>query len=896
MGTKSQISLPRFALVIGCMMMAVVWSYVSSSAQTVGNPGTSSLSGPQFPAGDKTEAALLAEIKNLEAQKSDSPEIAEDLDFLAEYYEERGRYIEAEQTRRRSLAIKEKVYPTADPKLTYAVFGLADSYLSEGRFKEALPLLEKVVSEDEHEFGTDSPRLIWPLSDIHQIYFYEGRRQDALRIAEQEVAIARVSAPEGDPEEEARALMNLAEDYSDEGQFQEAEPLLGHARTIEGKWPTSTNYGIITRELALVKYKEGRYAEAEPLFGEAGTLLEHNLGSNNLWYLGNQAGLALDLAGEGKVTEARRLYGSARKAFLRTSRSYVQLDPESERFLRKSADEYIRGYLEILATVADHPEIDPSGAPVAIEAFSIAEEEHSGATELALVRAAVRAAARDPAAREAAVRVQGLSEQQTAIASQIAVQYRPGSSESKREIGSVLAQSESLDSELVAANEELGRVFPGYAELAAPEPIDVEGVERVLRPNEALISYLALDDRLLMWCVRAGKPLGFRDPKMDSKQLAATVGRVRESLAPDKPFDVVDSAALYQTLVGPFSEQLADVKTLIVVPDEVLLPVPFAALITDDRGPAFAKLADDYRKGIAPSPTELTGDYPKIAWLTNSNFAITILPTATSLRLLRSVQSARLQNALAPAKTEPFIGIGDPLLHGTGTERGDSMVATRGAAAVEEIRNLPPLPGARDELMAEAHALSANPANALFIQDHATKPEVVALSKDRLRDARVISFATHALVGGEVMGVTEPALVLTPPAQSSDDDNGLLTMDDIMGFKLNANDWTILSACDTAAADGSGEGLSGLTRAFFFAGATSLLVSQWSVDDSATRQLMTDTLSAFAANPQMSRAQALEKGMRAMMTVDAKGQHAYFAHPFAWAPFMVVGEGGSTAR
>jgi CHAT domain-containing protein/tetratricopeptide (TPR) repeat protein len=891
MSTKPQISLSLGALVIGFLSVALVGWCVSSSAQTVGNSAASSLNEPQSPAADKTEAALLAEIKNLEAQKSGSPEIAEDLDFLAEHYEQRGRNAEADQAWRRSLAIKEKIYRPGDPKLTYAVFRIAHSYLQEGRLKEALPLLERVVSECQRELGTDSPTLIDPLSNILEIYKQEGKRQDALRIAEQEVAIANASARDGYTE--AYAFYNLAEVYSDEGRFQEAEPLLVRARTIASKWPTKRYYGEFTSELAGLKCKEGRYAEAEPLFREAGALLEHNLGSNHLLNERNQVELVLDLAAEGKVAEARRLFGAEWRTFQRTARSYVQLGPESERYLRKNSDEFIRRYLEILATVADHPEMDPSGAPVAAEAFSIAEAAHGDKTELALIRAAVRAAARDPAARDAADKVQRLSEQQIAMASQIGAQYQSGSSESQREVGSVLAQSESLDRELVAANDELGRVFPGYEELAAPELIDADGVERVLRPDEALISYFTLDDRLLMWCVRAGKPLGFRDPKMDSKQLAATVARVRQSLAPDKPFDVADSAALYRTLVGPFSDQLAGVKSLIVVPDDVLLPIPFAALITDDRGPVFSKLADDYRHGVAPLPTELATDYPKVSWLAKSSLAITILPTATSLRLLKSVRSARLQNALAPAKTEPFIGIGDPLLHGTGTERGDSMVATRGAAAVETLRNLPPLPGARDELMAEARALSANPADALFIQERATKPEVVALSKDRLRQVRVISFATHALVGGEVMGVMEPALVLTPPAQSTDDDNGLLTMDDIMGFKLNANDWTILSACDTAAADGSGEGLSGLTRAFFFAGGTSLLVSQWSVDDAATRQLMTNTLSAFASNPKISRAQALATGMRAMMTEDAKGEHAYFAHPFAWAPFMVVGEGGA---
>ena len=110
----------------------------------------------------------------------------------------------------------------------------------------------------------------------------------------------------------------------------------------------------------------------------------------------------------------------------------------------------------------------------------------------------------------------------------------------------------------------------------------------------------------------------------------------------------------------------------------------------------------------------------------------------------------------------------------------------------------------------------------------------------------MLVFATHALLAGELTGLTQPALVLTPPATPSDQDDGLLALEDIVGLKLPQTSWVILSACNTAADDGSGEALSGLARAFFYAGAASLLVSQWSVDDVATRVLMTES---FAARP-----------------------------------------------
>ena len=86
----------------------------------------------------------------------------------------------------------------------------------------------------------------------------------------------------------------------------------------------------------------------------------------------------------------------------------------------------------------------------------------------------------------------------------------------------------------------------------------------------------------------------------------------------------------------------------------------------------------------------------------------------------------------------------------------------------------------------------------------------------------------------------EPALVLSIPDEPTDQDDGLLQTSEISELKLNA-DWVVLSACNTAASDGLGaEPLSGLARAFFYAGARSLVVSHWDVLDDETAQLMSN--------------------------------------------------------
>jgi CHAT domain-containing protein len=134
-----------------------------------------------------------------------------------------------------------------------------------------------------------------------------------------------------------------------------------------------------------------------------------------------------------------------------------------------------------------------------------------------------------------------------------------------------------------------------------------------------------------------------------------------------------------------------------------------------------------------------------------------------------------------------------------------------------------------------------------------------------LENYRVVYFATHGLVAGDVKGIGEPSLVLTLPAQPTAFDDGLLTASEVAQLKLNA-DWVVLSACNTAAGDKPGaEALSGLTRAFFYAGARALLVSHWSVDSEAATRLTTSSFDVIKSTPGIGRAEALRRAMLAYM-------------------------------
>jgi CHAT domain-containing protein len=277
----------------------------------------------------------------------------------------------------------------------------------------------------------------------------------------------------------------------------------------------------------------------------------------------------------------------------------------------------------------------------------------------------------------------------------------------------------------------------------------------------------------------------------------------------------------------------------------------------------------------------------QVDWLIRFH-AVTVLPSVASLKVLRSgtqTSSAR----------KPMIAFADPVFSKTARENAQRLAMRsitsfyRGTqvdvAAIGEY--LPQLPGTRKEAQQIAEDLKAESADILLGLD-ATE---TAVKQAKLDQYRIVYFATHGLVAGDLemfaKDKVEPALALSIPEKPNDFDDGLLTASEIAQLKLDA-DWAVLSACNTAAEDKPGaEALSGLARAFFYAGARSLIVSHWAVSDEATARLMIGTFRASARDPKLSHAEALRLSILAM--IDAAKSDAE-ADPRLWAPFVVVGE------
>ena len=166
-----------------------------------------------------------------------------------------------------------------------------------------------------------------------------------------------------------------------------------------------------------------------------------------------------------------------------------------------------------------------------------------------------------------------------------------------------------------------------------------------------------------------------------------------------------------------------------------------------------------------------------------------------------------------------------------------------------------------------------------------------------LSNRKVIAFATHALIPGDLDGLHQPALALSAPSITGNEEDGLLTMDEVLKLKLNA-DWVVLSACNTGAAAGEGaEALSGLGRAFFYAGTRSILASMWPVETTSAYKLTTGIFKNQMDDVKMTRAKALQKSIVDLidgpgLIAESTGKTvASYAHPLFWAPFILVGDG-----
>jgi len=162
-----------------------------------------------------------------------------------------------------------------------------------------------------------------------------------------------------------------------------------------------------------------------------------------------------------------------------------------------------------------------------------------------------------------------------------------------------------------------------------------------------------------------------------------------------------------------------------------------------------------------------------------------------------------------------------------------------------------------------------------------------------LKNYRILHFAAHAILPTDLRCQTEAAIVTSPPPGAADAGGALLKASQLLDLDLDAN-LVILSACNSGGpSGGAGESLSGLARSFFFAKARSMMVTHWDVNDQIAALLVALTVNDLKEKPGHGVTGALREAQLSLLSKAAAGTlPADIAHPYFWAPFAVIGDGG----
>lgn len=661
-----------------------------------------------------------------------------------------------------------------------------------------------------------------------------------------------------------------------------ADPLF-----VERHVGASSAYG-----LALIR--AGRTADAVPVMRAGYELKRGTVGADHIDAAYAQGLLGVALAGSGARAEALAAFKTAIPPLIQSRELYTEGAGRGRgaRTLRL----ILESYMAVLADPQSAPLL--RGIDIAAETFRAADIAIGSSVQQAISAASARAAARDPDLADLVRRDQDGRQQQDALYAALSeLLAAPAGERQDGLINGVKGQIAALDAARRTIRAEIDRRFPAYAELSHPKAAAIADIRAALKPGEALIATYLGEQGVFLWAIPQQGAAAFARSDMTRDEVGNAVRALRKSLTPDAidqvAFDPVLANRLYAQLLEPVKAGWDQAQALLVVPDKALGQLPFAVLTT-----APTPLA---KEGAGSLPFSAYRDLP---WLIRK-VSITQLPAASALTALRSAPPGA-------AGRKPFIGIGDPIfnqkqlaqaapetasLRGLGGKTVTFVRRSLPPAAernIDLLSRLPRLAETADEVKAIALSLHADPQADSILGLHANYEEVM---KAPLSDRRVVMFATHGLKAGDIPGLTEPALALSSPRVTGGGGMGLLRMQDVLGLKLDA-DWVVLSACNTAAPDGEGaEAVSGLGRAFFYAGARAVLVSNWPVETMSAQALTTGTFAHQGDGSAPGRAAALRLAMLDLMDGpghrDDNGKPDFsYAHPAFWAPFSLVGDGG----
>jgi CHAT domain-containing protein len=752
--------------------------------------------------------------------------------------------------------------------------GLIDALIGQGKLAEAgivaaktLPLLEKYA--DQYSRPSYLP---WAMISFAVLAMEQGHSQEATEI------LLRIHGQ----------LLAINNDESS-GHLARVRALMARMAMFRADWEeaerihlsnSKSSVGAATADWAYTLIRLGKKAEAITMMKVVLARSEkvYDDGTLNLWE--DRAFYGVALAANGQSQEAFSTLQKSVPRLIEFGRA-ERTGPDAGVVRAKRLNWILECYLDLLA--------NPPGAgsassmEVINEALKIADIARRSAVQYSLSAAVSRAKLPNPELERLARQEQDLQREISALSDALGNSIARGRvAENDKIVADMRATLVGLRRQHLEVSQILSMKFPAYADLLRPREVAVDSLQALLEDEEAMISFFVGEVNTFVWTIPKVGKAQFASISIGMEELNATVRLIRDSMEAESKlvaFDFEAAYGLYQSLLAPFESNWKSARRLILVPHGPLSAIPFSVLTT---------------RPFRANSTEVPfADYARAPWLLKS-FSISQLPSVSALTLLRPWSTKT-------SATRPFVGFGDPVFSmerpvPSSTEvrafsrrpLNSSMRQSKKSSVASEfdLSAFAALPDTSQEVTDIATLLRANHSRDLFLQKRATETNVKTFD---LSQYQVVMFATHGLAFGDVPGLYQPALVFSNPSHGNENEDGLLTLDEVMGLKLRA-DWVVLSACNTASSDGrSDEAVSGLGQAFFFAGARSLLLTSWAVETVSARLLTTEIFRRKSLNPKMSRAQALQESSLALMD-QGTSAHSY-AHPMFWAPYIIVGDG-----
>jgi CHAT domain-containing protein len=787
-----------------------------------------------------------------------------------------------------------------------------DYAAAEQAFRSALAIQEKIL-------GPSAPGLANPLMDLALQISNQGRNAEAEELFGR---VRTLAASAGDPLVRARFALYIAEHLTNRSRFDEAErsnaiaergfadlappSLVGYAKGAESRNSSLGDAVLLGPEgqtavsglaaswslASLIAYQSGRYAEAKTETARVNALLQAT-GVNPPGVMPRAVRLAaLSDAKQGNLSSAVDGLGSAASLFQKTGSSErpaaltlflagrtalaagnnvlaLGLFRQAAKIGRERHLSFphsvIEAYMEALdqAAKADGADREKLGG----ELFLASQLLQGSVTSQVVAQSFARLSAGDPKARDLLREMQDadLKLAQLYVKRDQAAQL-PLEKDVNDALAKVDAEIADTQAKRAAADSAAQAASPEYARLVSADA-SVESVQKLLAPREAMLSFTVGDKASYGVLIEKSHLAAYRIDGT-AAQFAQEVAALRKTLEYGDdgklpPFDLALAHRLYATLFSPIESRLGAVTRLVVVPNGALTSLPLETLVMKETPP----VAD--------------GNYKDVPFLV-TRLAVSYIPAPEAFVVLR-------EHTKPAAGSEPYIGFGD-FQPATPRQLAASFPADRCRADYEALSALPPLPGTRKEIVTVGQSIFHAPAQDLVLGGDFTRAHIASMDLTRYR---IVHLATHAFLPSELNCRTEPLIAVSAAVGAPDASAAFMGLSDILALKLDAN-LVVLSACNTAGPAGAvtGDSLSGLARAFFFAGARGLLVTHWSLDDTAGPLLAALTFTPSGSAPDTAE-DLREAKLALIQKVGARpgANSAFFTHPYAWAPFVLIGDG-----